>query len=144
MPREFYGEAADALMGFLPRALRDARTLVTGRNLKVWFDEPREHYEIQTIGPARRPKLEIGFHAEHRTVEENEVVLLRLMQKRNSWRSALETAEAGPFVGAAARPWRRISEVWEDGAPDDAGTAVEAAERLAFYIKALEPLRRSH
>ena len=136
--KEFYGEAADALIGFLPRALRGARTLVTGRNLKVWFDEPREHYEIQTIGS----RLEIGFHAEHRTAEESDAALERLLLRRASWRKRLVGADAGPFLGTA-RPWRRISEVWDHRAPDEPGAAVEAAERLAAYIKALEPVRRS-
>ena len=140
--RAFYAEAADALTGFLPRALRDARRLVTGRNLKVWFEEPREHYEIQTIGSRRGAKLEIGFHAEHGTVEASDATLRHLLAKRGSWRKALADADAGPFLGAS-RPWRRISEVWDEGAPDEPGAAIEAAERLAAYIKALEPVRRS-
>jgi hypothetical protein len=140
--RDFYTEAADALTGFLPRALRDAHRLVTGRNLKVWFDEPREHYEIQTIVSRRVPKLEIGFHAEHRTVEQNDATLERLLGRERSWRKALAEADAGPFLGTS-RPWRRISEVWDETPPDEPGAAVEAAERLAAYIKAFEPLRRS-
>jgi hypothetical protein len=139
MSRIFYTEAADALVGFLPRAFRGARTSVSARNLKVWFDEPREHYEIQTVG---RRVLEIGFHAEHPAADANDTVVERLLGRRASWRKTLAGAEAGAFLGAP-RPWRRLSETWEGAASDEPGAAVEAAERLAAYIKALEPVRRA-
>jgi hypothetical protein len=139
--RTFYAEAADALIGFLPADFRDAHVAVTGRNVKVWYEEPREHYEIQSIRQGRRIVLEIGFHAEHPSEDANAAALERLKRRPATWRRTLSAARAGAFLGTS-RPWRRLSETWDDGAPDEPGAAVEAAERLAAYIKALEPLRR--
>src|SRR5436305_12068777 len=138
----FFETADDALRGFLPPKLRDFQSHRTGANLKVWFGgDGREHYEVQFVGRAGDLHLEVGFHAEHKDLARNEEVLNRLLDAEKSWRKALgRDAQAGPFLGRQNK-WRRISEVWEgDGLTDDA--AVEAAERLATYITALEPLRR--
>jgi hypothetical protein len=51
--------------------------------------------------------------------------------------------EAGGFIGVQTETWRRLSEVWEDRVDDGPETAVDAAERLATYIKTLEPLRKN-
>ena len=93
------------------------------------------------MGRAGDLHLEVGFHAEHKDQAHNDEVLSRLLGGEKSWRKALgREPQAGPFLGRQSK-WRRISEVWEgDGLTDDA--AVEAAERLATYITALEPLRR--
>jgi hypothetical protein len=137
--RSFFETADDALRGFLPPALRGFASYRTGRNLKVWYGgDGREHYEVQFV---TGPGLEVGFHAEHRDPERNEEVLARLLRKEKAWRKTLgRQPEVGAFLGRQSA-WRRISEVWDgDGLTDDA--AVEAAERLGDYIKALEPLRR--
>jgi hypothetical protein len=138
--RAFFETVDDALHGFLPPALRDFDSHRTGMNLKVWYEEAREHYEVQLVsGPA----LEVGFHAEHKEAARNEDVLERLVggQREKTWRKALgREPQTGPFLGRQ-KNWRRISEVWDgDGLTEDA--AVESAERLAGYIEALEPLRR--
>jgi hypothetical protein len=138
----FFETADDALRGFLPPKLRDFQSHRTGGNLKVWFDgDGREHYEVQFVGRAGDLHLEVGFHAEHRDAGRNEEVVARLVDNEKAWRKALgREAKAGPFLGRQSK-WRRISEIWEgDGLTDDA--AVEAAERLATYITALEPVRR--
>ncbi|MBV8296172.1 MAG: hypothetical protein JO085_04985 [Acidimicrobiia bacterium] len=138
MAGAFFETVDDALHGFLPPALRDFEARRTGMNLKVWYEEGREHYEVQLVsGPA----LEIGFHTEHKDAARNEEVLARLVAGEKGWRKTLGRApRTGPFLGRQ-KQWRRVSEVWEgDGLTDDA--AVEAAERLASYIEALEPLRR--
>ena len=139
---QFFETVDDALRGFLPPKLRDFQSHRTGANLKVWFGgEGREHYEVQFVGRAGDLHLEVGFHAEHKDQAHNDEVLSRLLGGEKSWRKALgREPQAGPFLGRQSK-WRRISEVWEgDGLTDDA--AVEAAERLAAYITALEPLRR--
>ena len=139
MSREFFETADDALHGFLPPGLRDFDSHRTGMNLKVWYEEGREHYEVQLVsGPA----LEVGFHAEHKDAARNDDVLARLVEGEKGWRKALGRApKKGPFLGRQ-KNWRRISEVWDgDGLTEDA--AVEAAERLGAYIEALEPLRRA-
>lgn len=138
MSREFFDEIDKAVRGFLPPTLRDFSARRTGANLKVWFDEDREHYEVQLI---RGGALEVGFHTEHKAVEQNEEVLERLVAQEKAWRKTLgPEPEAGPFLGRPS-PWRRVSEVW-DQVDDDA--SIEAAERLADYIQALEPVRTGH
>jgi len=136
--RAFFETVDDALHGFLPPALRDFESHRTSMNLKVWYDEGREHYEVQLVsGPA----LEVGFHAEHKDAGRNEEILDRIVDGEKRWRKALGRApKTGSFLGRQ-KNWRRVSEVWEgDGLTDDA--AVEAAERLGAYIEAFEPLRR--
>jgi hypothetical protein len=137
--RAFFETVDDALHGFVPPALRDFDSHRTSMNLKVWYDEGREHYEVQLVsGPA----LEVGFHAEHKDAARNEDVLGRLVDGEKGWRKTLGRApKKGAFLGRQSH-WRRISEVWDgEGLTDDA--AVEAAERLGAYITALEPLRRA-
>jgi hypothetical protein len=136
--REFFETVDDALHGFLPPTLRDFESHRTSMNLKVWYDEGREHYEVQLVsGPA----LEVGFHAEHKEADRNEEILGRLVDAEKRWRRSLGRApKTGSFLGRQ-KNWRRVSEVWEgDGLTEDA--AVEAAERLGAYIEAFEPLRR--
>jgi hypothetical protein len=138
MSREFFDEVDLALRGFLPPALRDFSARRSSGNLKVWFgEEEREHYEVQLI---RGPALEVGFHAEHKDAARNDETLDRLLTAEPAWRKALgPEPDAGPFLGRQSG-WRRISEVWDTpGITDDA--SIEAAERLADYIRALEPLR---
>jgi hypothetical protein len=136
--RAFFETVDDALHGFLGPSLRDFESHRTGMNLKVWYEEVREHYEVQLVsGPA----LEVGFHAEHRDGSRNEDVLERLLGGEKAWRKVLgREPQTGSFLGRQ-KDWRRVSEVWDgEGLTEDA--AVEAAERLAGYISALEPLRR--
>jgi hypothetical protein len=151
MSKSFFRHLEDALIGFLPRELRSFSSQVGSRNLKIWFDpEPREHFEAQLISPAalraggrraRRDVLEVGFHAEHRDPDRNDAVVQRLIANESSWRRALGTgAETGRFLGRQSS-WRRISEVWDDVGDPGEETAVEAAERLAAYVRILQPLR---
>ena len=138
MSRAFFETVDDALHGFLEPKLRNFEAHRTGMNLKVWYEEGREHYEVQLVsGPA----LEVGFHSEHRDAARNEDVLERLVGGERMWRKVLgREPKAGAFAGRQSN-WRRVSEVWDgEGLTEDA--AVEAAERLADYINALEPLRR--
>ena len=155
MSRAFFDQVAEALVGFLPPEHSGFSSRASSRNLKVWFGaEAREHYEVQLVSagvagrPAGRggeaqgrgPVLEVGFHAEHPDAGRNQEVLGRLLAGEAGWRDELgDEVEAGAFLGRTG--WRRVSEVWEG--PDLGGpeTAVEAADRLALYIRALEPLR---
>ena len=127
-----------ALRGFLPPAMRDFSARRSSGNLKVWFgDEEREHYEVQLL---RGPALEVGFHAEHKDEARNEATLERLLEQEKTWRKALgPEPDAGKFLGRQSS-WRRVSEVWDlPGVEDEA--SIEAAERLADYIRAIEPVR---
>jgi hypothetical protein len=140
--RAFFEEVVEALIGFLPPEQSRFSSRVSGRNAKVWFgDEPREHYEVQLVRRDGATVLEIGFHAEHPDAARSDGILQHLLAGERSWRRTLgPEVETGPFLGRPS-PWRRASETWADADFDDPGTAVEAADRLAAYITALEPLR---
>lgn len=142
MSRAFFEEIVEALIGFLPPERSRFSFRVSGRNAKVWFGgEPREHYEVQLLRRDGAAILEIGFHAEHPDAARSDGILRQLLDGERSWRRALgPEVETGPFLGRRS-PWRRASETWADADLDDPGTAVEAADRLAAYITALEPLR---
>lgn len=151
MTRAFFIDVEDALVGFLPPALRGFHVRAGGRNLKVWYgDDAHEHYEVQMISaavlrgaglPGRGPAIEIGLHAEHPGAARNEQLLARLRARETTLRRALGAAlELGAFVGRQP-DWRRASELWRGEELLSAGTAVDAAERLARYIRTLEPLR---
>lgn len=149
MPREFFEALADALAGFLPSELRGFSSRAGSRNLKVWYgDETREHYEAQIISPGalpartrpKTPVLEIGFHAEHAGAQRNDAALAAVAAGARRLGTA---AVAGPFLGTRVPgTWRRLSETWPDARELPAEAAIEAAERLARYIRALEPARR--
>ena len=97
---------------------------------------------MQSIRRRTGYELEIGFHAEHKEASRNREVIDLLAANEKAWRKALGSEpEAGAFIGYQTRTWRRLSEVWP--ATDDPEIAVDAAERLAAYICALEPLRSS-
>lgn len=148
--KTFFENVADALSNFLPPELRRFSRYYTSHNLKLWYGEARqEHYEVQHISQRSLksaktsiagPALEIGFHSEYKEKDRNEDVVGRLLSHERKWRRALGRAvEVGPFIGYQSGTWRRISELWpDDGEPD---AAIEAAERLAAYIRALEPIR---
>jgi hypothetical protein len=140
--RAFFEQVIETLVGFLPPEQSRFSSRVSGRNAKVWFGtEIREHYEAQLVRRDGGTVLEIGFHAEHPDAARSDAVLHRLLAGEGRWRRALgPDVETGPFLGRPS-PWRRASETWADADLDDPGTAVEAADRLAAYINALEPLR---
>jgi hypothetical protein len=142
---------ADALRGMVPADLGEMHHREHRYGVKVWFGDAapaREHDEAQVIRAdgvegARRFALEVGFHAEHAARAANEEVIARLRRAERRWRRRLGTdAVVGPFIG---RPdvWRRVSETWPDpdlGAP---GVELDIATRLAAYVAAIEPLRRT-
>ena len=139
----FFEIVRDAFEGFVA-GVGGRRTIsVHNRGMKVWFDDDtREHYESQLIRVDGEVQLEIGFHAEHPKAPQNDEVLRRLLAVEEVWRPELgDDAVAGNFIGREG--WRRISEVWP--APDSqvVDEAIEAAARLADYVIALEPVRRS-
>jgi hypothetical protein len=140
--RAFFVEVVETLVGFLPPEQSRFSSRVSGRNAKVWFGaEGREHYEAQLVRRGGATVLEIGFHAEHADAARSDAVLQRILAGERRWRRTLgPEVETGAFLGRPS-PWRRASETWADADLDDPGTAVEAADRLAAYITALEPLR---
>jgi len=151
MVRAFFDDVADALAGFLPPAMRGFHVRTTANNVKVWFGtDHHEHYEVQLLPPAEQraagimatgPALEVGFHAEHPTAATNDKLLERLRAREPTLRRSLGgSLEIGPFVGRR-RGWGRASELWHGDEIDTPETAIEAAERLARYIRAIERVR---
>ena len=140
--RSFFHQVQDVFEGFVLDVPGARHATAHQRGLKIWYDDAtREHYEAQLVRLDDDVALEIGFHAEHPKVDENEAVLVRLLREEQAWRRALGDApEAGVFIGADR--WRRISETWEAPDPDDVDAAIEVAARLADYVTVLEPLRR--
>jgi hypothetical protein len=145
-----FDEVADALRGMVPPELGDFRHRARRYGIKIWFgpERPlREHYEAQVIAAdnvedATVLALEVGFHAEHPEVADNEKVIAHLLGCEDRWRPMIgEEAVVGPFLG---RPdvWRRVSETWPDPDLSDADLAFELAARLTDYLTALEPVRR--
>lgn len=111
-------------------------------NLKVGpTSSHREHFEVQLFKGRKGMAIEIGFHAEHKAVADNEAALAAVLKHEKVWRKALGADPvAGPFA-QGAKNWRRVSEVW-DGMSFDGGVAVDAGERLVTYLTALAPVLR--
>jgi hypothetical protein len=139
----FFEIVRDAFEGFVAEVDGRRNLYVHNRGLKVWFDDhTREHYESQLIRVDGEVQLEIGFHAEHPKAQHNDEVLQHLLAVEQVWRIELgDDAVAGDFIGRAG--WRRISEVWPAPNADVIDEAIETAARLADYVIALEPVRRT-
>ena len=140
--RSFFHQVQDVFEGFVIDVGGTLHSNAHSRGLKVWYDDAtREHYEAQLIRVDDGTVLEVGFHAEHPKVGDNEAVLARLLRDEHAWRGELgDEPVAGAFIGVDR--WCRISEVWPAPDPDDIDGAIEIAARLADYVSALEPLRR--
>lgn len=124
----------------MPGLLAGASVKGSGWSVKVWFDEPREHYEVQWLDGRH---VEVGFHSEHRDEARNEAVLAALVAGEARWRAELgDDPVAGLFVGGRPEHWRRVSEVWLDVDLSSVDLAMEAADRVATYAEVLELLRR--
>ena len=150
MELSLFDEVADLVRGLVPAELGEFRERHHRYGIKVWFGPvtpPREHYEAQVIGAkyvaaAKVLALEVGFHAEHRDVTDNEAALASLLAAEKRWRKDLGKAPiAGEFLGADV--WRRVSETWPDPDLSDPDVAFEIAARLTDYVSALEPVRHA-
>jgi hypothetical protein len=143
MTRAFFDQIDDEVRGMVGPALRNFNSQRSGRLIKVWYDDPPVHFEVQrlsgTWSPLPDPCLEIGLHLEFREAASNERILSRIVSARERWGRTLGAAEAGAAFGPMASAWRRLSEVVELPALDE-DFAGEVAERFASYIKALYPL----
>lgn len=144
-----FEEVGEAVRAMLPEELGEPKMKWHRRGLKVWFESAKagpEHYEAQLVGRHHvdgKPgaAIEIGFHAEHRDVEQNEAALDQLLEREKSWRRTLGSeAETGEFFGSDV--WRRVSEAWIEPDFDDPELSLEIAARLVDYLAAIEPARR--
>jgi len=141
--RSFFHQVLDVFEGFATDVDGVLHSFAHRRGLKIWYDDAnREHYEAQLVRVDGETALEIGFHSEYSKSNANDEVLERLTTQESIWRARLgDEAEAGNFLGKDT--WRRVSELWEPPDPDDLDAAIEIAARLADYVIALEPLRRT-
>jgi len=144
--RRFFDQVDDELRGLLGPALRDFESVRSGSLIKLWYTDPGAHFEAQVVsarwGPEGRPVVEVGLHLESSSPKRNDAVLQALERERTTWSKKLPEAEAGKAIGPRSATWRRLSEVIEAPDLDDPELASEVAERLSFYVKALEPLLR--
>ena len=144
MGRAFFDQVDDELRGFLGPALRGYLGERNGRLIKLWYGHPRAHFEAQLVGPrwspTGGPAVEVGLHLEDPDPAVNEATLASLLAAGPAWRAQLPHAAAGLFIGPRAAQWRRLSEFLPETDPDDPDLASEVAERLATYVRALQPL----
>ena len=132
--RDFYADVAEQLPTMLPKDLRDYQTQRMGGVFKVFYDDRRQHFELWF----RDGGLEVAFHLEGRG-DDDEAVLRVLELKLNATRKQLGgDVRLEPF----GRDWTHLYEHWR-GASRQPELASEAAERLAEFIRTIEPLRRA-
>jgi len=146
---ELFEEVGEVVRGLVPRELGELHHRAQRYGVKVWFDSEkptREHYEAQVIGKRYVPgasilAIELGFHAEHPKVADNEATIAGLVKRERTWRKTLgQDAVVGEFLGRDT--WRRISETWPDPDLSDPELVLELGTRLTDYITVIEPLRR--
>ncbi len=112
-----------------------AQVRVRPSMLQVWFDDPRQHYEIWL-----RPNaglIELGLHFEG--------------VREDNLRRIAAVADAMPLVLGALGPAVEVEEWTESWTrvhesvpllPLDEAFALELGNRLAAYVEALEPIVR--
>ena len=148
MSRAFFDQVDDELRGLVGPALRDFQSLRTSTLVKLWFADPAVHFEAQRLSlrwaPDPAHRYEVGLHLEHQTAARNDEILgaLTAPARTKAWRGALPSAVGGGAIGPRASTWRRLSELVEGEDTDDPDLAGEIAERLAAYVKTLEPMLR--
>src|SRR5439155_15094655 len=128
-----YAEVAEHLPAMLPPDLRDFQTARMGGVLKVFYEDRREHYELWF----RAGGLEVAFHLEGGARDE---AVAELLQRRLV--AIRERLGGDVRLEPFGRGWIHLFEHWP-GASRGLGLAAEAAERLAEYVRAVEPLRRA-
>ena len=145
-----FDAVAEACRTIVPPELGLLRARSHRYGTKIWFDTERpgrEHYEAQVVGAryveeATVLALEIGFHAEHPTLTDNDLAITKLTEAETAWRSVLgEPVVVGPFLGRGDL-WRRASETWPDPDLGDEELVLDIADRLVDYIVCFEPVLR--
>ena len=132
--RDFYADVAEELRTLLPTDLRDHETRRMGGVFKVFYDAPRQHFELWF----RDGGLEVAFHLEGRP-DDDEPVLQALERRMAGIRKQLGgDVRLEPF----GRDWVRLFEHWP-GASRQPSLASDASERLAEFVRLIEPMRRS-
>jgi hypothetical protein len=131
--RDFYADVTEQLPALLPRDLRDFRTARTGSVFKVFYDDHHQHFELWFHGAG----LEVAFHLEG-GAEDGEIAKLLERKLANIRRQLGGDVRLEPF----GKGWTHLFELWR-GVSRGPDLAAEAAERLAEYVRVVEPLRRA-
>ena len=131
--RDFYGDVAEQLPSMLPPDLRDYQTSRMGGVIKVFYDDRRQHYELWF----RAGGLEVALHLEGSSQDE---AVAQLLERRLA--AIRERLGGDVRLEPFGKGWVHLYELWR-GASRQQGLAAEAAERLAEYVRVLEPLRRA-
>jgi hypothetical protein len=143
MTRQFFDQIDDQVRGFVGPGLRDFQSVKSSRLIKIWYGDPAVHFEAQTLSGRWSPSpgtcVEVGLHMEAKEAQRNQSILDGLVSSRDKWEAQLPAAEHGSAFGPFASAWRRLSEVFEVDALDEA-SADEVAERFSAYIVTLAPL----
>ena len=89
-----FDEVGEALRGLAPPDLGEPHCRAHRYGVKVWFGPatpPKEHYEAQVVGRDADTRatvlaIEVGFHAEHPKVADNDAVIAHLLANEKRWR----------------------------------------------------------
>ena len=92
-----FDAVAEACRTMVPSDLGELRIRSHRYGTKVWFDTERpgrEHYEAQVVGAkyvegAAVLAVEVGFHAEHPKLVDNELAVGKLTRSERTWRRVL-------------------------------------------------------
>jgi hypothetical protein len=131
--RDFYADVTEQLPALLPQALRDFQTARMGSVFKVFYDDRQQHFELWFHAGG----LEVAFHLEGGEAD-GDVVELLTRRLAGIRRQLGGDVRLEPF----GKGWTHLFEVWK-GVSRRPGLAAEAAERLAEYVRVVEPLRRA-
>jgi hypothetical protein len=131
--RQVLIQAADVLRGKLPAGLKDYDYRLFGSWLKVFYGEPRVHFELWFYGHDARYEIGLHFEADQQT---NRMLLdyfdSRLVEVKD---------ELGPEIELEqwTKTWSRLYEV-HPVISDDAILLERATDRMAEVIRVLQPL----
>jgi hypothetical protein len=146
-----FEEVGEVVRSLVPEDLGPMHQRSHRYGVKAWFGAAkptRLHYEAQVVGARHVPgaavlAIEVGFHAEHPRLEDNDAALACLAAGERRWRRTLGAEVVlGPFLGRA-EDWRRASETWLDPDLGDPDLPMELSTRLVDYVVAFEPLLRA-
>lgn len=129
---DFFALFLAELRAALPAERQDFQTRIVRNLIKVYYGSPGLHYEVWLRGHGR---LELGLHFEA------DAVTNRRLVERFSERALDILGELGPQVEVEqwTKSWGRVHETMPFDRPS-AALAHTAAQRLASYIAALQPI----
>jgi hypothetical protein len=132
-PSDFFAALRKGLKPQLPAELRNFRTTRgRGRLMKVYFDEPKFHYE--TWHHAGAGRLEVGLHFESSS-ELNEAAFDFFRVRMVEVKASLPRAELEPWD----RGWSRLYETLVAPRLDE-DVLWRTVDCLAGYMVSLQPL----